>query len=192
MAPSRLGAGPFHRAPDAASADRRNSSPPAPRPPPLITPRCAKWSLHAPRQSGIQAPSSRISCQLRTTHHTCLGGRRDARTPRLRLSRKAVTAPAPPQLRATPPPSCSAWATHHGSSQPPRQPPQKNAHRQPARIKKPSTSRASRQAGRRVKRCPRSGLCSFVGLRLSGSDLLASAPPLRERLTRHPLAAIGT
>jgi hypothetical protein len=43
-------------------------------------------------------------------------------------------APAPPQLRAPPPPSCSAWATHHGSSQPPRQPPQKNAHRQSARI----------------------------------------------------------
>jgi hypothetical protein len=30
----------------------------------------------------LPAPAgSQVSCQLRTTHHTCLGGRRDARTP---------------------------------------------------------------------------------------------------------------
>ena len=62
------GRGPFHRAPDAAPADRRNSSPPAPRPPPLITPRCAK--LHAPRQSGIQASRAcGIASFMSAPHH---------------------------------------------------------------------------------------------------------------------------
>jgi len=108
--------------------------------------------------SCIQAPSSPVSCQLRTSHHTCLGGRRDARTPRLLIH--AYGTHLSPQCSA-PRSRRSVRASHIGFALP------LASHLKKTRIgnrqgKKPQPLARARQSGRRIKRCPRSSLCSFV------------------------------
>ena len=76
---------------------------------------------------------------LEPSHHTCLGGRRDARTPRLPV-RAYGTHLQPPMLSTTLPPKCSASSTHRLRPATCK-PPQKNAHRQPARAKNLHPSR---------------------------------------------------
>lgn len=93
--------------------------------------------------------------------------------------------PQPPlfqKLRAPPPASCSCLTS---CLRPPRTP---VATRQESAsgtsfVSSPSHARAATSGRYGVKRCPRCGLCSFV------VALLASAPPLRERLTPRPPAA---
>ena len=123
------------------------------------------------------------------------GGRIDARSPRLRLSRKAahrglhslaVVRWLQPLRSSAPRSRRSVRASHIGFALPPA------SHLKRTRIgnrqgkKPPPLARAARQvAASSVVLVPACAASSV-------SDLLASVPPLREHLTRHPLAAIGT
>ena len=161
-----LEAGPFHRAPDAAPADRHSSSPPAPRPPPLITPRCAK--PHAPRQSGIQAPSSQVSCQLRTTHHTCLGAGEMHAPHGFRFALLALT--FSPQCSA-PRSRRSVRASHIGFALPPA------SHLKRTRIGNRQGQKTVHLSREPPGRSPRQALSSFRLVQLRRSPPIGLRPP---------------